>query len=290
LLAAEKEANRQWWEKPIVALGSASLMKAMGVDPPLPPVLAADEMNNILQHQQQQQQQNPQQQQQQHHRNPFTSRMQNDFQLETWKNALCAAIGAVTYTTIHTPFDLVRVRMSTQTQYSHRIYQSGLDCAYQLWECGGIEKMFLGYRAALIRDIPAQIIVFGAYGTLRPLLPRNESDGQVLARYGVLLGGVCGMIQWMVVIPLDCIKTRIQTVPDDMQMKPGWIEAGRRIHSLYGWRGFYAGLPAALGKAFLGNAALFASTEFAAKQVIEYQRRVKEERLSNHKHHTTRIS
>ena len=95
------------------------------------------------------------------------------------------------------------------------------------------------------------------------------------------------MIQWSIVIPLDGIKTRIQTAPDHFELKPGWFEAARRIHSLYGWRGFYAGLPAALAKAMLGNAALFASTEFAAKQVTHYQRRVKEERLAGIKHHTT---
>ncbi len=236
---AAKERARQWWERPLVALGSTALMEAVGVEPPGRDVAAVlDDFS-------------------------FSSRMQNDAQLETWKNVVAATAGAVAYTTIHTPFDLVRVRMSTQTQFSHRAYAGALDCAWQLYSCGGMSKLYRGYSAALARDVPSQIIIFGLYGILRPLLPQDERHS-INVWHGMLLGGVVGMVQWSLIIPLDNLKTVMQVAPLDAHGETGWFRTGLRIHALYGWRGFYAGLSPALMKAFVSSASLFAVTELVA--------------------------
>lgn len=253
----ERERSLPWYASTVRALGSTKLMEIAGVeqrDPALMLLLAGGGVGDN-----------------------FGSRIQNDTHLETWKNLLCATVGAVAYTTIHTPFDMVRVRMLTQNQYSHRLYHHSFDCAWKLYECGGVRKLYLGYKAALARDIPAQVITFGLYGILRPMLPQDERQ-QVQARYGVALGGVVGMISWSCIIPLDNIKTRIQTAPEDLERKPSWLAAARRIHVLYGWRGFYIGLPPALMKACVSNATLFASMEFAATHISMYQRQHAEER------------
>lgn len=139
----------------------------------------------------------------------FSAAMRNAGNLPIHINALCAASGAVTYATIMTPFDLVKLRLQTESMFSYRGYHGAADCARVLYRQGGMRKLWLGYTAGLIRDIPQTVICLGVYGTMRSLLPHFECTTQD-APPMLISGAVAGIVSCAAWYPFDVIKTNVQ--------------------------------------------------------------------------------
>lgn len=91
---------------------------------------------------------------------------------------------------------------------------------------------------------------FGGYETTKYVLSgnKNTSSGPLTQ---FLAGGVCGIMCWIVVFPLDLVKTLIQKeilLPNPTYKSA--IDCVKDIYKKNGFNGFYRGITVTLMRAF----------------------------------------
>ena len=185
--------------------------------------------------------------------------LQNVNDLSVFDKVIAATCGGVAYATAIAPFEFVKIRLQTQPLFEHRRYFGAVDCARKLVKEGGTRKLYRGLTVTVLRDVVGSTIYFGSYGIIRQQLPQRTNGTNICG--ALFAGGCAGVAQWLVVFPLDTIKTRHQIAKEGMYID--WVHAARCLHRKEGIRAFYYGLPPALVRAFVGNAVCFAGVEAA---------------------------
>lgn len=102
----------------------------------------------------------------------------------------------------------------------------------------------------LVRDFIGTAVYFGGYETTKYVLSgnKNTSSGPLTQ---FLAGGVCGIMCWIVVFPLDLVKTLIQK--EILSTQPTYKSAMDCVRDIYkrnGFNGFYRGITVTLMRAF----------------------------------------
>jgi hypothetical protein len=101
-----------------------------------------------------------------------------------------------------------------------------------------------------VRDAVGTGVYFGGYETTKYLLSelQNKSAGPGIQ---FLAGGICGIMCWLVVFPLDLVKSLIQK--ETLQTKPKYGNTRNCVQDIYkrgGLAGFYRGITVTLIRAF----------------------------------------
>lgn len=60
-------------------------------------------------------------------------------------------------------------------------------------------------------DVPASGVYFMTYEWLQVALAPENSDGKLSPLRTMLAGGVAGIVNWIIAIPPDVLKSRLQT-------------------------------------------------------------------------------
>ncbi|KAI9275071.1 mitochondrial carrier domain-containing protein [Helicostylum pulchrum] len=115
----------------------------------------------------------------------------------------------------------------------------------------GITGLYSGFSLHLVRDTIGTAVYFGGYETTKYVLSGGEksSKGSPLTQF--LAGGICGIMCWIVVFPLDLVKTLIQK--EILQPNPTYKNAKHCMQDIYarnGIAGFYRGITVTLIRAF----------------------------------------
>ena len=175
------------------------------------------------------------------------------------------------------PMELIKLRMQVQGigKEEHRplrkLFRSSSVAASSYhgpWETtkliysqeGFFRGLFRGMSITLIRDVPAFGSYFVTYDGLCQLIAagsRKPVDhlGPIAL---CVAGGFCGAIGWLLVYPIDVIKSRIQV--DGMTGKneyTGMIDCFRKSYRAEGIMVFSKGLNSTMLRAFPVNAATF---------------------------------
>jgi len=147
----------------------------------------------------------------------------------------------------------VKVLLQIQGQSSGpKKYNGGVDVVRQLYKEGGIRSVFRGSVATLARDGPGSAAYFATYEiTKRALTPAGSTDLSLPAVMAA--GGAAGIAMWLLVFPVDTVKSRLQTAEGN----PSIGGVIREIHSRGGYKAFFPGLAPALLRAVPANAATF---------------------------------
>ncbi|CAM9678080.1 unnamed protein product [Laminaria digitata] len=126
----------------------------------------------------------------------------------------------------------------------------------------GIRGLFVGMGAQFSRDVPFYASFFGTYETV--------VDGGKALPYDIphellyfFAGGMAGVVGWAVVMPMDSAKSIIQTAEKPQSI----LKTVQMVNATKGWRALYAGLTAALVRAFPANAALFLGYEIVRRSL-----------------------
>lgn len=142
---------------------------------------------------------------------------------------------------------------------------------------GGFASLYRGGTATLARDSIGSAAWFGSYEACVRLLEgrrvwdggkdNEEKNAQTSsttpsAATSILSGAAAGAANWLIALPLDVIKSRIQAD------KAGTLSGGAAAEQLWkegGVKAFYRGLTPALLRALPANAACFFGVEQARK-------------------------
>lgn len=124
----------------------------------------------------------------------------------------------------------------------------------------GIRGLYVGLGAQFARDVPFYAAFFGTYETVvdRGKALPYEIPLEVLY---FMAGGMAGVVGWAVVMPIDSVKSIIQTAEKPESL----FRTAQMINRTKGWRALFVGLNAALVRAFPANAALFLGYEIVRR-------------------------
>lgn len=142
---------------------------------------------------------------------------------------VAGAFGGAMRGCLEAPFELVKTRQQLGATWSQR-------------------SLFIGMRSACLRTaavIGTFWLVFEASAGWRALLPPLLAD--------FVGGGMCSVIAWALIYPLDTAKSRIQGRVEHNQAGTGVISELAALRRVYGVASWYRGIQAGLLRAFLAN-------------------------------------
>ena len=165
--------------------------------------------------------------------------------------------------TINAPAERIKCLMQIeQGSKSVAKYKSFWDCTRKVYATGGIRSIFTGLTATFARDIPGSGAYFLGYEYIKRhgnMLFNTENETFVT----LLAGGFAGISFWIIAIPADVIKSRIQTAPEGKYN--GFRDAIRYLYTRNGLSAFYKGAAPVFVRAIPANAACFFGYEYSLK-------------------------
>jgi len=131
------------------------------------------------------------------------------------------------------PLDTVKVKIQTQDVRNGRMaYKSTFDCLFKLIRADGVKSLYKGMSSPLLGVAGINAITFGAYGNVLRMLPDQDSISSI-----TLAGASAGLIQSVVVSPMELVKTQMQVCGQN-----GIGDAVSTITRSAGMRGLARGL------------------------------------------------
>ncbi|KAM4732233.1 solute carrier family 25 member 48 [Anableps anableps] len=133
------------------------------------------------------------------------------------------------------PVDLVKIRLQMQTQMvlaenlqlaanvtngtniplrsvdipNQRLYRGPIHCISSILQTEGIQGLYRGAGAMILRDVPGYALYFIPYAIFCDLLTPSSSSGPHPCSIW-LAGGLAGSISWVTATPADVVKSRMQ--------------------------------------------------------------------------------
>ncbi|CAM4683652.1 unnamed protein product [Leuciscus chuanchicus] len=177
---------------------------------------------------------------------------------------LAGMLAGVFTTVIVAPGERIKCLLQTQSSACQLKYTGPVDCGLRLYKEKGICSVYKGTVLTLIRDVPSNGIYFLTYDFLKHYLtPDGESVHHLSTSRVLLAGGIAGMVNWLIALPADVLKSNYQTATDGRYQGLG--DVLRTLLREEGARALYKGLSAVMLRAFPANAACFLGFEVALK-------------------------
>lgn len=174
-------------------------------------------------------------------------------------------LSGVFTTVIMAPGERIKCLLQIQAASSNaeKKYNGSLDCAKKLYREGGIRSVYKGTAATMMRDVPASGVYFATYDYLKKKLAEGSSSNELSPLKTVCAGGMAGIFNWIVALPVDVAKSRFQTAPEGKYN--GLLDVYKELIKADGIRAFYKGFTPVILRAFPANAACFLGYEVAMK-------------------------
>ena len=193
-------------------------------------------------------------------------------------------VGAI-QSIIYSPIDFAKIQLQVQgigekiKSKKERYFKGPIDVLRTFYKTDGLRAGFYrGFSMTLIRDCPGYGIYFYSYVYFCDMLtPKHHIDRHTIGPMQLLMaGGLCGMLSWGIIYPLDVIKTRIQV--------DGFMPHGKyknHIHCLThcyhneGLTVFTRGLGTTILRAFPVNAATLCTITLVERLLNSYRNDIK---------------
>jgi len=175
-------------------------------------------------------------------------------------------LSGVMTTFISAPGERIKCLLQVQAEAepSKAKYRGPIDCARQLIKEGGIKSLSRGFCATLLRDVPAGGMYFMTYEGLMAYLLQGKSRSELSPFKVIFAGGMAGIFNWLVALPPDILKSRLQTAPAGTYPR-GVRDVLPELLRTEGVTALYRGAGTVFCRAFLANGACFLGYEVAMK-------------------------
>lgn len=192
---------------------------------------------------------------------------EKDYTLSLTEIGIAGAFSAIPTTAIMAPGERIKVLLQT-SRTSGMNFQGPKDVVKHILKTGGIRSLFAGSTATLLRDGSGSFAYFAVYeGIKRYLTPTGS---QSLSPTAVIIGGgFAGVCNWLVAIPFDTIKSRIQ-MATNQQQSTSVFTVGKTLIREEGTKALFKGIGPALLRAFPANAASFMGMELSRAFLDKY--------------------
>ena len=174
-------------------------------------------------------------------------------------------VAGVFSTVIMAPGERIKCLLQVQQNAATAKYAGPVDCAKQLYREGGIRSIYRGTMATLARDVPGSGMYFMSYEFLQNVLtPEGKSRSDISPLRTLFAGGMAGILNWVVAIPPDVLKSRLQIAPEG-KYPNGMRSVFTELMREEGLMSMYKGFTPVMLRAFPANAACFMGYEVAMK-------------------------
>jgi len=175
--------------------------------------------------------------------------------------AAAGCLSGLMTTVIMAPAERAKCLLQVQAASSGPAKYAGLtDVVRQLYREGGLKSIFRGTAATAARDVPASAAYFASYELIQRWLQGGDRT-QLSVSSTLFAGGMAGIFNWLVAIPMDVVKSRLQAAPEG-QYK-GAIDVLGQLMKNEGALALYKGCVPILLRSFPANAACFLGFEVA---------------------------
>ena len=174
-------------------------------------------------------------------------------------------LSGVFTTAIMAPGERIKCLLQIQAANSagEKKYNGSWDCSKKLYKQGGIRSIYKGTAATLLRDVPASGVYFATYDYFKKKLAEQSGSTDLSPLRTICAGGMAGIFNWIVALPVDVAKSRFQTAPEGTYK--GLLDVYKELIKADGIRAFYKGFTPVIIRAFPSNAACFLGYEVAMK-------------------------
>ncbi|XP_074651668.1 solute carrier family 25 member 45-like [Tubulanus polymorphus] len=179
-----------------------------------------------------------------------------------YRNIVLAGFtGGIAQVFIACPTEVIKVRLQSQVgrgggvdhHMKSKNYDKGpIDCFKNLYQQGGLRRVYRGFTINAIRDLPASAAYWVVYTWFM------EQTSTKFDKHGIMCelvsGGMAGVLSWYMIMPFDVIKSRMQA--DTFGTKyANTIDCVKQSYKLDGIRVFMKGSLVTALRAFPVNAA-----------------------------------
>ncbi|KAI9248300.1 mitochondrial carrier domain-containing protein [Phascolomyces articulosus] len=154
------------------------------------------------------------------------------------------------------PLELIKIQRQLEQMIAKEkglpaISSSSWNAARQIVQKKGVFGLWSGLRCHTIRETMGTSIYFGTYETVKRVLNGNRPDAKSSPMTHFMAGGMCGVLSWLIVFPVDLVKSRLQkqVMMDDPKFKT-IRSCAMDVIQRDGVRGLYRGLNVTLLRAF----------------------------------------
>ncbi|XP_012604557.2 mitochondrial ornithine transporter 2 [Microcebus murinus] len=170
------------------------------------------------------------------------------------------------------PTELVKCRLQTmkEMEMSGKIaksYDTIWSVVKSILRKDGPLGFYRGLSGTLLQEILGYFFFFGGYELSRSFFASGKSKDELGPVQVMLSGGAAGMCLWLVVFPVDCIKSRIQVLSVHGK-QAGFIGTFLNVVRNEGIPALYSGLKAPLIRAIPANGSLFLVYEYSRKKMM----------------------
>lgn len=190
----------------------------------------------------------------------------SDAELTKLQILYAGAFSGIFTTSIMAPGERIKCLLQVQDSAKKVQYNGPVDVIKKLYSEGGIRSIYKGTCATLLRDIPASGMYFMTYEVIKEALTPAETQdtfGQKLL-VAIPAGGMAGILNWVVAMPADVLKSRLQTAPEGTYPN-GLRDVFRKLMAEEGVRALFKGITPVMVRAFPANAACFIGLEVGFK-------------------------
>ncbi|XP_078101883.1 solute carrier family 25 member 15a [Sander vitreus] len=206
----------------------------------------------------------------------FVSRMDKGAGLSDFQKASAGSLASIFSSMAICPTELVKCRL----QAMHEMEASGRIASGQRSTVWAVVKTVLktdgplgfyqGLTSTMVREIPGYFCFFGAYEMCRSNFAQHmgtdkDSIGVLPLMFSGGFGGAC---LWLMVYPIDCVKSRIQ-VYSLAGRQEGFMKTFMGIIRTEGFTALYSGLTPTMIRTFPANGALFLAYEVSRKFMMK---------------------
>lgn len=177
----------------------------------------------------------------------------------------CGFIGGLSNSFLASPIEHVRIRLQTQTASgASAVYKGPWDLIKQLKSKGALMR---GLGTTAIRESHGCGVYFLTYEALvahqiHKGISRSEIPAWKLCSYGA----ISGTSLWLMVFPMDVIKSVMQTDNlDNPKFGRNMVTVARTMYKQYGIRSFFKGFGPIMVRAAPANAGTFATFEITMR-------------------------
>lgn len=170
---------------------------------------------------------------------------------------------------VTSPMEFAKTRMQLQGLANPKVnlpfwqkkkiqYKNPLDCLSKTFRKEGLVGVYRGLGCTILRDAPAFGVYFAGYEYLTEKV--TDSKGKVNTLSLLFVGGLAGVMSWIVIYPLDVMKSRLQAdgMSGGAKKYKGLWDCMKKSYRSEGLKVFAKGLNSTIIRAFPTNAATFA--------------------------------
>ncbi|XP_002912594.1 mitochondrial ornithine transporter 2 [Ailuropoda melanoleuca] len=170
------------------------------------------------------------------------------------------------------PTELVKCRL--QTMYEMEMSGKIAKSQDTIWSVvksilrkEGPLGFYQGLSSTLLQEVPGYFFFFGGYELSRSFFASGRSKDELGPVPLMLSGGIAGICLWLVIYPVDCIKSRIQVLSMSGK-QAGFLATLTSIVKNEGIAALYSGLTATMIRAVPANGSLFLAYEYSRRMMM----------------------